>query len=75
MKLESIAAKKALLKDVRKLSPQHQTYSLEAYHSLILRFAPKHTGFSYLGMFSRYAMMTSNMSKANAGTVSHTTEK
>ncbi|XP_063056188.1 uncharacterized protein LOC134450268 isoform X2 [Engraulis encrasicolus] len=53
VKLESIAAKKALLKDVRKLSPQHQTYSLEAYHSLILRFAPKHTGFSYLGMFSR----------------------
>uniref|UniRef100_A0A8C5FQL9 Uncharacterized protein n=1 Tax=Gadus morhua TaxID=8049 RepID=A0A8C5FQL9_GADMO len=43
----------ALLKDVRQLSPQHQTFSLEAYHSLILHFAPKHTGFSYLGMYSR----------------------
>ncbi|KAL0984617.1 hypothetical protein UPYG_G00144210 [Umbra pygmaea] len=42
-----------LLKDVRQLSPQHQTFSLEAFHSLILHFAPKHTGFSYLGMYSR----------------------
>ncbi|XP_059361678.1 uncharacterized protein LOC132099256 [Carassius carassius] len=53
VKLENIITRTALLKDVRQLSPQHQTFSLEAYHSLILHFAPKHTGFSYLGMYSR----------------------
>lgn len=46
-KLESVAARKALVKDIRQLSPQHQTFSLEAYHSLILHFASKHTGFSW----------------------------
>lgn len=53
VKLENIVTKSTLLKDVRQLSPQHQTYSLEAFHSLILHFAPKHTGFSYMGMYSR----------------------
>ena len=53
VKLESIITKTSLLKDVRQLSPQHQTFSLDAFHSLILHFAPKHTGFSYLGMYSR----------------------
>uniref|UniRef100_A0A8C5AM79 Uncharacterized LOC115533401 n=1 Tax=Gadus morhua TaxID=8049 RepID=A0A8C5AM79_GADMO len=53
VKLENIMMRAALLKDVRQLSPQHQTFSLEAYHSLILHFTPKHTGFSYLGMYSR----------------------
>ncbi|CAM4571891.1 unnamed protein product [Leuciscus chuanchicus] len=52
-KLESVTTRAALLKDIRQLSPQYQTYSLEAFHSLILHFAPKHTGFSYLGMYSR----------------------
>ena len=28
------------LKDVRRLSPEHQTSSLEAYHSVIIHFAP-----------------------------------
>ncbi|XP_073668046.1 uncharacterized protein [Paramisgurnus dabryanus] len=53
VKLESIASRTALVKDVRQLSPQHQTFSLEAFHSLMLHFAPKHTGFSFLGMYSR----------------------
>ncbi|XP_056437954.1 uncharacterized protein LOC130374996 [Gadus chalcogrammus] len=53
VKLEGIITRTSLLKDVRQLSPQHQTYSLEAFHSLILHFAPKHTGFSYQGMYSR----------------------
>ncbi|XP_051996987.1 uncharacterized protein LOC127654043 isoform X5 [Xyrauchen texanus] len=53
VKLENIITKTALLKDVRQLSPQHQTFSLEVYHSHILHFAPKHTGFSYVEMYSR----------------------
>lgn len=53
VKLEGVVTKASLLKDVKQLSPQHQTFSLEAFHSLILLFAPKHTGFSYLGMYSR----------------------
>ncbi|XP_030220010.1 uncharacterized protein LOC115549133 [Gadus morhua] len=53
VKLEGIITRTSLLKDVRQLSPQHQTYSSEAFHSLILHFAPKHTGFSYHGMYSR----------------------
>ncbi|XDV25561.1 hypothetical protein PO909_029461, partial [Leuciscus waleckii] len=53
IKLESVASRKTLLKDIRQLSPQHQTFSLEAFHSLMLHFAPKHTGFSFLGMYSR----------------------
>ncbi|XP_028440293.1 uncharacterized protein LOC114559680 isoform X2 [Perca flavescens] len=42
IKLESVASRKALLKDIRQLSLQHQTFSLEAFHSLIL-----------LGMYSK----------------------
>lgn len=50
IKLEGVVTKASLLKDVKQLSPQHQTFSLEAFHSLIFLLAPKHTGFSYLGM-------------------------
>ncbi|XP_028453808.1 uncharacterized protein LOC114568398 isoform X2 [Perca flavescens] len=60
IKLESVASRKALLKDIRQLSPQHQTFSLEAFHSLILHFAPKHTGFSFLGMYSRLLLATNS---------------
>ncbi|XDV25779.1 hypothetical protein PO909_029637 [Leuciscus waleckii] len=42
-----------LLKDIAKLSPHHQTSSIEGFHSLILKFAPKNVVFPFLGMLSR----------------------
>uniref|UniRef100_A0A8C1U4M5 Uncharacterized protein n=1 Tax=Cyprinus carpio TaxID=7962 RepID=A0A8C1U4M5_CYPCA len=42
-----------LLKDVAKLSPHHQTSSVEGFHSLILKFAPKNVAFSFVGMLNR----------------------
>ncbi len=42
-----------LAKDVMQLSPTSQTSSLEAYHSVILHFAPKMTCYSFLEMRSR----------------------
>ncbi|KAF7207055.1 putative LOC107384595-like protein, partial [Nothobranchius furzeri] len=56
VKLEQVACQPLFVKYVRQLSPQHQTYSLEAFHSLILKFAPKHMGFSYLGMYTRQVL-------------------
>lgn len=42
-----------LLKDMRQLSPDTQTYALETFHSVLIRFAPKSTAFSPEGMLAR----------------------
>ncbi|XP_048011496.1 uncharacterized protein LOC125245092 isoform X1 [Megalobrama amblycephala] len=42
-----------LLKDVGKLSRHRQPSSVEGFHSLILKFAPKNVAFSFLGMLNR----------------------
>ena len=51
--LTKIITSTHMCKDVRRLSPIHQTSSLEAFHSLILHFAPKNLALSYKGMDSR----------------------
>ncbi|XP_048094635.1 uncharacterized protein LOC125291807 [Alosa alosa] len=51
--LEKELTKKTVLKDIAKLSPHYQTSSLEAFHSVILRFAPKNVVYPYLGMLCR----------------------
>ncbi|XP_010793701.1 uncharacterized protein isoform X1 [Notothenia coriiceps] len=74
IKLERVTLRTALVKDVRKLSPQHQTYSLEAFHSLILHFAPKHTGFSFLGMYSRLLMAALHFNHNSSREVARTSD-
>lgn len=51
--LEKDLTKKTVLKDIAKLSPHYQTSSLESFHSVILRFAPKNVVYPYLGMLCR----------------------
>ncbi|XP_041929953.1 uncharacterized protein LOC121694081 [Alosa sapidissima] len=51
-KAEKILLNKRVLKDVEKLSHHHQTSSLESFHSLILRFAPKNV-VPFMGMLCR----------------------
>ena len=51
-----ILTAKALVTDIRKLSTQHQTSSVEAYHSVVIHFAPKLLVFSYEGMLCRYML-------------------
>lgn len=53
VKLEELASAPSLLKDVGKLSGDLQTWSLEAYHSLVNQFAPKMCAYSYEGMKCR----------------------
>ncbi|XP_065890016.1 uncharacterized protein [Dysidea avara] len=52
-KLYDILCSKTLLPDIKKLSSQHQTSILEAYHSVVNHFAPKLLSFSYHGLYSR----------------------
>ncbi|KAF4114136.1 uncharacterized protein LOC131539617 [Onychostoma macrolepis] len=52
-KLEKLLTNKRTLKDVAKLSPHHQTSSWEAFHAIILRFAPKNVVFPFIGMLCR----------------------
>ncbi len=53
---EKISARinnKSFIQDVKKMSPKYQTSACEAFHSVVIHFAPKSTAFSYKGMLSR----------------------
>lgn len=52
-KLSAIVTNKRLLDDIRQMSPRFQTFSVESFHSIINRFAPKAYAFSFHGMFAR----------------------
>ncbi|XP_077564047.1 uncharacterized protein LOC144179529 isoform X2 [Haemaphysalis longicornis] len=55
-KLTVIVTSKRLLDDIRQMSPRFQTFSVESFHSIINRFAPKAYAFSFHGMFARTAL-------------------
>ena len=52
--MEKILTSKRVLTDVEKLSSKYQTSTLEAFHSVILRFTPKNVVFPFIGMLCRY---------------------
>ncbi|KAK7929311.1 hypothetical protein WMY93_005706 [Mugilogobius chulae] len=52
-KVEKLLVNKRVLGDVSKLSSDHQTSSLEAFHSVVIRFAPKSVVFPFVGMMCR----------------------
>lgn len=52
-KLTDLLTNAYLCKDITRLSPVHQTSSLEAFHSVVIHFAPKYVPFSYHGMNCR----------------------
>ena len=53
-KICEIIRNKTFCKDIQNMSNSYQTSRLEAFHSIVMQFAPKITAFSYLGMKSRY---------------------
>ena len=57
VKLEELLQKPQLLKDIAQLSPRYQTSTLEAKHSLDIQFVPKHTAYSYWGMYTRHVVL------------------
>lgn len=57
--------RKQLLTDIAKLSPHCQTSAIEAFHSLILQFAPKNVVFTYKGMLCRYGNLLSGHKISN----------
>ena len=52
-KLEALVTNKVLCRDIKKLSGGYQTSAVEAFHSLLIHFAPKMMAFSYHGMKCR----------------------
>ena len=55
--VETIITQKGFVNDVGKLSTFYQTSALEAFHSVVIHFAPKSTAFPYFGMTTRYIVM------------------
>lgn len=61
--MEEIVCNKKLLHDIRFLTEYHHTGSLEVFHSLLLKYAPKRKHFCYQGMIARtqLAIMDHNL--------------
>lgn len=55
-KLKSLLTGKALLNDIKQLSPDAQTSCLEGFHATLNHWHPKMIGFSWLGSFCRHIL-------------------
>ena len=53
IKISDLQSKNRLCNQIKKLSPLHQTSAIEAFHSVMIQFAPKSRAFSYKGMLAR----------------------
>jgi len=53
-KLSDVVLSKGIMMDIKKLSPHHQTSSLESYHSVMNHFAPQQLAFFYTETCYRY---------------------
>ena len=60
-RVREVVDNKFLTRDVGKISPLHQTYSLEVYQSVVNTFAPKNTHFVYRAMIARLVENTKLM--------------
>lgn len=52
-KLKKLLLNKRILADVGKLSHDHQASTLERFHWLVRRFAPKNVAFPFVGVLCR----------------------
>ena len=52
-KLSDLITNTMFCNDLSRLSPLHQTSSLESFHNVIIHFATKSVALSYHGMISR----------------------
>lgn len=55
-KLESVVLSKHLLRDIPKLSSNEQTFGLEAFHGVLVHFAPKSVSYRYDGLQARWVL-------------------
>ena len=58
IELEALVTNKMLSKDIAKLSGEHQTFRVEAFHSFVNHFAPKMYVYSYMSMQYRYLLLS-----------------
>jgi solute carrier family 8 (sodium/calcium exchanger) len=73
-KITALITKPAFCSDMVKLSPVYQTSRLEAFHSLIIHFAPKSTAFSYQGIMSRLHLAALHYNENRARETARTRE-
>ncbi|XP_015259484.1 PREDICTED: uncharacterized protein LOC107104080 [Cyprinodon variegatus] len=53
-RLDKVLTNKRFLTNVEKLSHHYQSATVESFHSVIQRFAPKNLAFPFIGMLCRY---------------------